>query len=99
MKVRQERGVSMSIFYDFLTCKKCIFHQFSKIDKKTTTHKNGLPIIFIPDKMYDTPVLHYVLIATFPGTCKIMWLAADGIKLLFTNFQCIQIYMFLLDYP
>ena len=48
--------------------------------------------------MYDSPVLYYVLIATSPGTRKIIWLAADGIKLLFTNFQCIQIYVFLLDW-
>ena len=61
MKVRQERGVSMSIFYDYLTCKKCIFHQFSKIDKKTITNKNGWPIIFIPEKMYDTPGLHHIV--------------------------------------
>ena len=100
MKVREEGGESISMFYDFLTCKNAFSTNLAKqIKKTTTTKKNGLAIIYIPDKMYDTPVLYYVLIATSPGTCKIMWLAADGTKLLFTNFQCIQICTFLLDCP
>ena len=64
MKVRQERGGNISISCDFLTHKKCIFHQFSKRNFKKT--KNGWSIIYIPDKMYDTPVLYYVLIAKIP---------------------------------
>ena len=67
MKVREGKGGIISIFYIFLTHKKCNFHQFSKTDKKTTANKNGWPIIYFPDKMYDTPELYYVL------TAKIYW--------------------------
>ena len=39
MKVREERGGGVSIFYDFLLHKKRIFQQFSKIDRKQQIKK------------------------------------------------------------
>ena len=41
MKVREEKGESVSIFYDFLPPKKCLYHQFSTIDKKQQIKNNA----------------------------------------------------------
>lgn len=100
MKVREQKGGRISIFGDFLTHQKCIFHQFSKINEKQQQQLETDGQLFT--SLTRCIILQRCVMWLFqrsPGTCKIMRRATDGIKLLFTNFQCTQIYMFLLDCP
>ena len=97
MKVRQERGGSIFIFYDFLTHKNAFSTNFAKTKLKKQGQLKAGDQLFISLTRCMIPLCCIMcLLQRSPGTCEIMRLAADGINyylLIFNVFRFICSYL------